>query len=295
MRCAHSSLGELDTHDGAAFPRRAVVAVTAGSSVRPVAAELVARLGIKHWLYLVTEAAPAHLRCAAAGHSSGCSDCACGANPVGITGPRREVYMTGRRAQRLVLHWAMKQPNPADADAAGVPRPYHVAWDAFQAEAERCVADSARMAGLPEAFVALLRFSGGALIEPVVERRSLERWIVPGARRQPPHLDARRKQLQAVFNVGLKPCESTHVYRGDYLSGAAAAATAHADLEGAAATLCQDRAVVESHMEPVAVLQPGEGACFLGDVIHAGAGNAADEWRVVYFLTATWGDGGRRL
>ncbi len=28
----------------------------------------------------------------------------------------------------------------------------------------------------------------------------------------------------------------------------------------------------------------------MGNVIHAGAGNAEGEWRVVYFLTATWGD-----
>ena len=42
---------------------------------------------------------------------------------------------------------------------------------------------------------------------------------------------------------------------------------------------------------------PGQGASagsspivFMGDVVHAGAGNAEEEWRVVYFLTATWGD-----
>ena len=48
--------------------------------------------------------------------------------------------------------------------------------------------------------------------------------------------------------------------------------------------------VVEDHLAPVNTLQPGEGACFMGDVVHAGAGNAKDEWRIVYFLTATWGD-----
>ena len=278
-----------DTHDGAVFPRRAIVEMSATSSVRPVAPELVARLGVKHWMDLVTVAAPSHLRLKARGHSDNCGDCECGPNPVDIIGPRREIYMTGRRAQRLVLGWAMKQPNPADLDAAGTPRPYHCAWDAFRAEAERAVTDSARLAGLPEELVSLLRFSGGALIEPMVER--LAAWMVPASRRQPPHVDARRKQLQAVFNVGLGPCESTHVYKGDYVAaGPLHAEAQHADLADVAATLCQPRAVVDACMKPVAVLQPGEGACFVGDVIHAGAGNAEGEWRVVYFLTATWGE-----
>ena len=136
----------------------------------------------------------------------------------------------------------------------------------------------------------MLRFSGGALIEPEVERASLESWMVPGSRRQPPHIDARRRQLQAVFNVGMQPCESTHVYRGEYLVGNGGAGGAYADLASVAATLCQPRDVVEAHLAPVATLQPGEGACFMGDAIHAGAGNAAGEWRIVYFLTATWGD-----
>jgi hypothetical protein len=48
--------------------------------------------------------------------------------------------------------------------------------------------------------------------------------------------------------------------------------------------------VVDAQLAPVATLQPGEGACFMGDVIHAGAGNAEGEWCVVYFLTTTWGD-----
>jgi hypothetical protein len=37
-----------------------------------------------------------------------------------------------------VLGWALKKPNPADLDAAGKPRSYSVAWDAWNAEAERC-------------------------------------------------------------------------------------------------------------------------------------------------------------
>ena len=89
-------------------------------------------------MWLVTEGAPARLYDATARHTDQCEDCTCGANPVKITGPRREVYMTGRRAKRLVLGWALKKPNPADLDAAGKPRPYSVAWDAWNAEAERC-------------------------------------------------------------------------------------------------------------------------------------------------------------
>lgn len=261
---------ELDQDGPHTFPRRAIVEVTATSSVRPVDPALVARLNIRHWMWLVTEGAPARLRNATASHSDQCENCTCGANPVKITGPRREVYMTGRRAQRLVLGWALKRPNPADLDAAGKPRPYSVAWDAWEAAAERCVADSARLMGLPADIVSILRFSGGALIEPEVERASLESWTVPGSRRQPPHIDARRRQLQAVFNVGPQPCESTHVYRGEYLAGNGGAGGEYADLASVAATLCQPKDVVEAHLAPVATLQPGEGACFMGDAIHAG-------------------------
>ena len=95
-------------------------------------------------MWLCTEGAPVRLRNATSLHSDQCENCTCGANPVRITGPRQEVYMTGPRAQRLVLGWALKRPNPADLDAAGKPRPYSVAWDAWSAEAERCMADSAR-------------------------------------------------------------------------------------------------------------------------------------------------------
>ena len=284
------SAAEQDQDGPHTFPRRAIVEVTSASSARPVDPALVARLNIRHWMWLVTEGGPARLRNATARHSDQCENCTCGANPVRITGPRREVYMTGHRAQRLVLGWASKQSNPADLDATGKPRPYSVVWDAWNAEAERCMADSARAMGLPEDMVSVLRFSGGALIEPVVERASLESWMVPASRRQPPHIDARRRQLQAVFNVGLQPCESTHVYRGDYLASSGGAGGEYADLASVAATLCQPRDMVEAHLAPVATLQPGEGACFMGDVVHAGAGNAEGEWRVVYFLTATWGD-----
>ena len=290
--CTHPPklTAEQDQDGPHSFPRRAIVEMSATSGVRPVDAALLARLNIRHWMWLVTEGAPARLYDATARHTDQCEDCACGANPVKITGPRREVYMTGRRAQRLVLGWALKKPNPADLDAAGKPRPYSVAWAAWNAEAERCMTESARLIGLPEEIVSILRFSGGALIEPEVERTSLDSWMVPGSRRQPPHVDAMRRQLQAVFNVGLQPCESTHVYRGAYLASNRGAGGEYEDLESAAATLCQPRDVVEAQLAPVATLQPGEGACFMGDVIHAGAGNAEGEWRVVYFLTATWGD-----
>lgn len=195
--------------------------------------------------------------------------------------------MTGRRAQRLVLGWALKQRNPADLDAAGKPRPYGAAWAAFQAEAERCVTDSARLAGLPQEFASALRFSSGALVEPVVERRSLEAWMVPGSR------GSRRRQLQAVFNVGPAPCESTHVHAGEYAAAsvACAAGTAFADLADVAAELCRPREAVEALLKPVATLQPGEGAGFLGEVIHAG--DAEGGWRA--WSTSSPPPGARRL
>jgi len=83
------SAAEQDQDGAHTFPRRAIVEVTSASSIGPVDPALVARLNIRHWLWLVTEGAPARLRNATARHSDQCENCDCGANPVEITGPRR--------------------------------------------------------------------------------------------------------------------------------------------------------------------------------------------------------------
>ena len=96
---------EQDQDGPHTFPRRAIVEMSATSSVRPVDAALVARLNIRHWMWLVTQGAPARLYTATARNTDQCEDCACGANPVKITGPRREVYMTGRRKRQRGWCW----------------------------------------------------------------------------------------------------------------------------------------------------------------------------------------------
>ncbi len=247
-----------------------------------------------------------------------CDDCACSANPVDITGERRETYASGARSSRL-MDWALEQPNPADIDpATGAARPYSVVWREIQDDVHRSVHGAGLRLGLSRQRLKALKVATYALIEPPVKGRKKpgtnvmaprKDWKVPPTRPQAAHADA-TEGLQGAYNLGLAPCASTHMYRDTYLpyeagekranafGRSAAEAARYAELraelggagpsDGVAATLVQPRCELEQHLQPVAQLEPGEGVVFMGDAVHAGAGNKEGEWRLILFVTATW-------
>ena len=219
-----------------------------------------------------------------------------------ISGPRGQLSLSrGEAWQR-----AMELPNPRRPG-----QKLRVAWDELLERARGAVRGAVLKIGVPPPLAEALIFSGFSLIEPYIAerlKREASASRVPASANQAGHLDGLSLIIQAVFSLTVgRRVSSTLVYHGPYTSldeahalcrAAAqrfgkAQANASAAAEGEepkeyVAPLLLDRAELEARMRPIATLGAGEGALFLGPVIHAGAGNAEDEHRIVLFLTATF-------
>lgn len=156
-------------------------------AVRP---DTVARLNIDYFLFVLAQD-PSGKACrealarhdAAYCHPAGCL---CGENPTFISGPLREIIMSGDRSSRL-LKWALKQPNPADGG-----RPFSHAWNAFSKACKDMLWVAASELGVPLAVAKQMKVT----VEVCSSDRVFRTFSVPSCSLKPPRRDAQRQPLR---------------------------------------------------------------------------------------------------